>query len=131
MTIPSEPEQVTGNSPDGAQMGRSASEKNAFFGATPVVQPADADQAVVAITATNPSAPTAFTAPATGAAKTVTTNDAADLTTVADALKVLRDEVATYETAISALVADVTNIKTLADQLRSELVTLGLIKGAA
>ena len=131
MTIPSEPEQVTGNSPDGAQMGRSASEKNAFFGSTPVVQPADANQAVVAITVNDPSAPTAFTAPATGVAKTVTTNDAADLTTIGDALKVLRDEVATYETAISALVADVTNVKTLADQLRSELVTLGLIKGAA
>jgi len=35
-------EQVTYNSPDGAQMGKSATEKVGFYGATPVVQPAPA-----------------------------------------------------------------------------------------
>ena len=42
MTQPTEYEQVTYNSPDGAQMGDSATEKNGFFGATPIVQPAPA-----------------------------------------------------------------------------------------
>lgn len=35
-------EQVTYNSPDGAQIGNSASEKIGFYGATPVVQRATA-----------------------------------------------------------------------------------------
>ena len=35
-------EQVTYNSPDGAQVGNSASEKIGFYGATPVVQRATA-----------------------------------------------------------------------------------------
>lgn len=35
-------EQVTYNSPDGATMGKSASEKISFYGATPVVQRATA-----------------------------------------------------------------------------------------
>jgi hypothetical protein len=60
---------------------------------------ADQQAAVTAIAAT-----TAFTAPATGTAKTVTTNDAADLTTVADALKVLRDEVALIETTVNLII---------------------------
>ena len=51
------------------------------------------------------SAPAAFTAPATGAAKTVTTNDAADLTTVADGLEALRDEVATLTTKLNSALA--------------------------
>lgn len=38
MTIPTSYEQVTYNSPDGAQVGSSATEKVGFFGATPVVQ---------------------------------------------------------------------------------------------
>jgi hypothetical protein len=124
-------EQITKNSTDGATMGLDTAELISFYGSTPVAQPASGNQAVAAITATNPTAPAAFTAPVTGAAITVSTAAATDLTTVGDALEVLRDEVATYETAISALVVDVTNLKTLADQLRSELVTLGLIKGAA
>jgi hypothetical protein len=40
MTIPVTYEQVTYNSPDGAQVGKSATEKVGFFGATPVVQQA-------------------------------------------------------------------------------------------
>lgn len=46
--------------------------------------------------------PTAFSAPATGSAITITTNDAADLTTVADALEVLRDEVAALVAALNS-----------------------------
>lgn len=39
MTIPTSYEQVTYNSPDGAQMGSSATEKIGFFGKTPIAQP--------------------------------------------------------------------------------------------
>lgn len=45
MTIATSYEQVTYNSPDGAQIGASATEKVAFYGATPVVQRANAFQA--------------------------------------------------------------------------------------
>ena len=42
MTQPTEYEQVTYNSPGGAQVGNSATELVGFYGATPVVQPAPA-----------------------------------------------------------------------------------------
>ena len=45
MTIATSYEQVTYNSPDGAQMGQSASEKIAFWGGTPGTQRAGAAQA--------------------------------------------------------------------------------------
>ena len=38
MAQPTEYEQVTYNAPDGAQFGKSATEKAAFYGATPVVR---------------------------------------------------------------------------------------------
>lgn len=50
-------EQVTYNSPDGAQIGKSTTEKVGFFGATPVVQqtgpevPTDLATSITAITA--------------------------------------------------------------------------------
>ena len=43
-------EQVTYNAPSGAQVGSSATEKVAFFGATPVVQPTDAAQTALTLT---------------------------------------------------------------------------------
>jgi len=49
-------EQVTYNAPGGAQIGKSATEKVGFFGATPVVQVAnvvDATDAATAITKLN------------------------------------------------------------------------------
>ena len=49
-------EQVTYNGPDGAQIGKSATEKVGFFGATPVVRVAnvvDATDAATAITKLN------------------------------------------------------------------------------
>ncbi len=51
MAIPVTFEQVTHNSPDGAQMGKSATEKVALWGATPAAQPSGSAQAVVAATA--------------------------------------------------------------------------------
>ena len=42
MTQPTEYEQISYNAPDGCQIGRAASEKVGFYGATPVVQRATA-----------------------------------------------------------------------------------------
>lgn len=39
MAQPTEYEQVTYNAPDGAQFGKAATEKIAFYGSTPVVRP--------------------------------------------------------------------------------------------
>lgn len=54
----------------------------------------------------NAAAPTAFTAPATGSAITVTTANAADLTTVGAALETLRDEVAALTVIVNAILAE-------------------------
>lgn len=43
-------EQVTYNSPTGAMIGQSASEKIAFFGITPTTQPTNAAQAALTLT---------------------------------------------------------------------------------
>lgn len=40
-------EQITYNSPDGAQIGNSTTEKIAFYGSTPIVQPSGAGQAAI------------------------------------------------------------------------------------
>jgi hypothetical protein len=53
MAIPTSYEQVTYNSPDGAQMGKGATEKIAFYGSTPVVQRASAVQAASVVSATS------------------------------------------------------------------------------
>jgi len=61
MTQPTEYEQVTYNSPDGAQFGKSATlDKIAFFGATPVIQPVGATQATITATWVTISAGTGF-----------------------------------------------------------------------
>lgn len=45
MTQPTEYEQVHSNSPDGGQMGKSATEKNGFYGTAPIAQRSGAAQA--------------------------------------------------------------------------------------
>ncbi len=82
-------EQVTYNSPDGAIIGKAATEKIGFYGTTPAVQPNSASQAAVSSTITT----------------TLATN--------------------------TVLEANLTATITLVNQLRSALVTLGLIKGSA
>lgn len=49
MTQPTEYEQVSYNSPDGAQMGKATSDKVGFMGATPVSQRASSNQATTNI----------------------------------------------------------------------------------
>lgn len=82
-------EQVTYNSPTGAQVGASSTELIGFFGKTPVVQPTSASQAAVATDAAT-----------TGAATYGFTS------------------------------AQANGIVTLLNRIRSDLVTLGLLKGS-
>mgnify|MGYP003394087743 CR=1 FL=1 len=52
MAQPSEFEQMCTNDPSGAQFGKSATEKIAFFGATPVTQPTNSAQTTLATAVT-------------------------------------------------------------------------------
>ena len=113
MTIATSYEQVTANSPDGAQMGKGTSEKNAFYGNTPVVQPSSASQAAVAVTAVSALVTTGYTAVTTTAIGFTTTTQADAITT-----------------RVNQLVVDVAAAAVLNNQLRSELVSLGLIAGS-
>lgn len=94
------------------------------------VQVITAQQAAIAdasaATATNPAAPTDYTAPSSGASP-VTSNDAGDFTAAAAALEILRDEVAAYETQISNLVVDVASIRTAVNSLLAAMRVHGLI----
>lgn len=89
-----------------------------FGGATPVVQPTGANQA--AIGAATYAAPDAVPAAITGGESPTEAEHNA-----------LRDAVASLRTQLVALAADVATHKTLLNQLRSDLVTLGVIKGSA
>lgn len=51
MTIATSYEQVTYNGPDGAQMGKSSTEKIGFYGATPIVRPSVTQQTTATTTA--------------------------------------------------------------------------------
>lgn len=122
---------IVANTTTGTKIGTAVTQKLGLWNVTPIIQPkaaAQADQG--AMTAVNPTAPTAYTAHASGTV-TVTSAAATDLNTTAAALKTLRDEVETYETAISALVADVAALDTLLTAIRTALVNVGIMKGAA
>ena len=155
MAIPVTFEQVTHNSPDGAQMGATAADLIAFYGATPSVQPASSSQGAVtatllttvAATAVTTVAATATAALATTAATTsnangYSTNTQADNIPlrinqlVVDAnvfdtlLNKLIVDVGAYDGKINQAVVDIGALTVLVNQLRSELVTTGLIAGA-
>jgi hypothetical protein len=51
MTIPVSYEQVTYNSPDGAQVGSGSTEKVGYFGATPIARPSVTQQSTSTTTA--------------------------------------------------------------------------------
>jgi hypothetical protein len=110
----------------GSKIGTDALQKLAFFDATPVVQPAAAGQAAAAAqtqdTLTNNTGGTVST---TLAAITAgATYAQADLTAIKNALASIASQLGKIKT-------DVDNVKTLQNAMRSALVDLGLIKGAA
>ncbi len=126
MTIATSYEQVTNNSPDGAQMGQSATEKIGLFGVTPIVQPASSNQA--AVTATSVANNFTWTAndPAisNGAATIDDGNTVGDDNDAGDAIGVLEVQGDANRTDIAALIV-------LVNQMRTDLINLGNIKGAA
>lgn len=139
MTIPSEPEQVTMNAPDGAQMGRSTLEKNAFFGSTPVVQPESSNQATAALTvetltesSTQGTPNTTIVAVGAGVTALDVTGSGSCPTEAATNTRMILidDNFADLADQQSKIRVDLTAQKVLLDQIRSELVTLGLIKGS-
>lgn len=99
----------------GTKIGTSATaQKLGFFNATPVVQPVSASQGAV------------------GAVTTIGSNTgtpAAGLSLIGDTTSV--NQAAALMNDLAALREDIAAAITLVNQLRSELVTLGLIKGAA
>ena len=97
--------------PDGSLFGRAATDKIAFYGATTVVQPSTASQDAVTATA--------ITATNTTAAITTAAHGFAD-GTQADALI----------TRVAQMQVDVAAVIVLANQMRADMTTLGLIKGA-
>lgn len=139
MTIATNFEQVTANSPDGAQFGKGTGEKIAFYGSTPVIQPTSGNQAAVTITAGALTENSGQSSPNTTIVTTVNTVTAAGgdgMTSgqegEVDVLFGLCDDnFADLAEMVNKLTVDVTALKVLDNQLRSELVTLGLISGAA
>jgi hypothetical protein len=85
---------------DGTSLGQSATSKVGFFGVTPAVQPTSANQAAVATSTITTAA-------------TSTTPYGYATTTQAD-----------------AVTAQIVLLRTLVNQMRSDLVTVGIIKGS-
>ena len=96
---------------NGKMFGFSADDFIGFYGTTPVIQPASGSQAAVVITAVTAMATTAATTGSHG----YTTN------TQADAIPLL----------LNQCVVDIGAMNILLTQIRTELVALGLISGAA
>lgn len=97
-----------------AQIGDAASDTVGFFGKTPAAQPASASQAAVTATAVTALATTAPT-------KTTGATYGYKTTTQAKAITA----------RVNQAVVDIGHLTTLVDELRANLVTLGLVKGAA
>jgi len=92
---------LTRGNSDGSYVGQSATDKVGFFGVTPAVQPSGSTQAAVTVSTITTAATT--TSPWGFATSTQADN----------------------------LAASTRNAVTLVNQLRADLVTLGIIKGAA
>ena len=98
----------------GTKIGTATTQKLGLWNATPVVQPASANQAALgAVTTVGGNTGTA------GAGLTLI----GDTTSVNQATNIMND--------LAALREDIAAAFTLVNQLRSDLVTIGLIKGAA
>lgn len=95
----------------GTKLGTTSTQKLGFFGTTPSTQPTSANEATVS-TATITSVVTTL----------ATTTAPAGYTTTTQANAIV--------TAINSLVTQVASITTLVNQLRNDLVTLGVIKGS-
>lgn len=102
----------------GSKIGTSAAQKLGFWNATPVIQPASANQAAVGTLAT------VTLTDSTGGSAT-TTLGAGITDTVA------KDAIASLALEHAHTLTDLTALKTLVNQLRADLVTAGILKGSA
>jgi hypothetical protein len=100
--------------PDGTCLGQAAADKIGFYGTTPAIQPASASQALVTKTAATALATTVFSAASTGMWAFASS-------TVAK----------TFQPRINQCVVDIGHLTTLVNKIRADLVTIGIIKGAA
>lgn len=99
---------------DGTCLGQSSSAKIGFYGTTPADQPATASEAAVTLSAATAIATCTFSAAYTGMWAFASS-------TVAK----------TIPARLNQCVTDITAIVTLVNQLRTDLVEVGLIKGEA
>lgn len=106
---------ITGSAlgyPDGSSLGSATTDKISFYGVTPVVQPSGAAQSAVATTAITTVVTTAATSTTPFGFSTSTQPNA-------------------IVAAVNSLIAGQASVITLVNELRSDLVSLGLIKGSA
>lgn len=105
---------ITGNTgyPDGYSLGTAVTDKVGFYGTTPAVQPSGTAQSAVATTAITTVVTTAATSTSPYGFSTSTQADA-------------------IVAAVNSLISRVSANTTLSNQVRSDLVTLGVIKGSA
>lgn len=115
LTTTTSNETQTKKTEDGYVVGQSADDKVGFYGTTPIAQPASASQGAVTITAT-----TALTAATISAANSSGVFGFSSQT-VANA----------YVARVKQMQVDIEAVGVLLNQLRAELVALGVIKGAA
>lgn len=142
----------------GILIGTAVTEKVGFYGITPAIQPASANQAAVtktlvtavaltlvtavAITAATAIAATTFSEAKTGmwafASSTVAKTFQArinqvvvDLATIKARVDQGKVDLATVKARVDQAKVDIAAITTLDNQIRANLVTLGIIKGAA
>ena len=124
MTIATSFEQVTFNSPDGAQVGKGTAEKIAFYGSTPVIQPTSGSQAAVSATAAAASVTqVAVTDSLNGATFTGT----ALLTSATPTVDELEAIAGMLGLAVNAAGTDIAALVVTVNLLRDELVALGVI----
>jgi hypothetical protein len=108
----------------GTKIGTATSQKLGFWNATPIVQPASANQAAVgALATTGLTDSTGGTADGTLAA--VGATNAGDVS--AD----INNNFKELQVKLGNTVTDLTTLKTLVNQIRSDLVAAGLMKGSA
>lgn len=126
----------------GSQIAENATDKIAFFGATPIVRPSGATQAAASQTQTALTDSTGGSATTTLAAVTTFTPSvawngssvypsAADATAIAAAITSLKNSVASIAAELALVKTDNAALVAEANALRTALVNLGLIKGSA
>lgn len=113
-----------GNAP-GTKFGTATIQKLSFWNKTPIIQPADANQAAVASQTQE-----AITDNTGGSVDTTLVSVFTALSVGADVTKI-NSNFADLASQLSKIKSDIANIKTFQNQIRTDLINTGLIKGEA